>query len=150
MDTQQMLELLLTKIDANQEKAEADRKATHEDLMAKMEADRAQMEEFMKTLQAYQAKTDAVPLAIQETETSHKKTAAAIEPENEVETMACQGMEARPEEEKPTSADRKPEAAEEYEVPAENATVKPVGEPKKKRHWDRICTYNMYEFPTSK
>jgi hypothetical protein len=28
--------------------------------------------------------------------------------------------------------------------------VKPVGEPKKKRHWDRICTYNMYEFPTSK
>jgi hypothetical protein len=133
-----MLELLLTKIDANQEKAEADRKAAHEDLIAKMEADRAQMEEFMKTLQAYQAKTDAVLPAIQVTETSRKETAAVIKPETEeLETMACQGREARPEEEKPTSADRKPEAAEEYEVPAENATVMPVEIPKKKQRRDR-------------
>jgi hypothetical protein len=68
---------------------------------------------------------------------SRKVTAAAFEPQNEVETMACQGMEARPEEEKPTSADRKPEAAKQRKAPAENATVKPVGEPKKKRRWDR-------------
>jgi hypothetical protein len=51
--------------------------------------------------------------------------------------MACQEMEARPEEEKPTSADRKPEAAEEYKVPVEDAEVIPVGEPKKKRRRDR-------------
>jgi hypothetical protein len=159
MDLQQMMELLLKEIRTNQEKAEsdrkadkeeiktghkellakmeADRKAAQEDLMAKLDADRAQTQEFMKTLQAYQAKTGAVLLAIQETETSHKETAAVIETENEVETMACQGMEARPEEEKPTSADRKPEAAEEYEVPIEDAEVIPVGEPKKKRRKDR-------------
>jgi hypothetical protein len=95
MDTQQMLELLLAKIDANQEKAEAyqekaeaDRKAAHEDLMAKTDAYRVQIQEFMKTLQVYQAKTDAILPAIQ-------VTAATFEPEDEVETMACQGMEAR-------------------------------------------------------
>jgi hypothetical protein len=49
---------------------------------------------------------------------------------NHVETTACQEMEARPEEKKPTSLDRKPEAAQKTEVPAENATVMPVGEPK--------------------
>jgi hypothetical protein len=36
-------------------------------------------------------------------------------------------MERRQEEEEQTSADRKPEAAEEYEVPAANAKVMPVG-----------------------
>jgi hypothetical protein len=99
------------------------RKTGHKELLAKMEvdrkaaqvkadADREQMQELTKTLQAYQAKTDAVLPAMQVTETSHKETAAAFEPETEeVETMACQEMEARQEEEKPTSADRKPEAA---------------------------------------
>jgi hypothetical protein len=53
------------------------------------------------------------------------------------ETMACQEMEARPEEKKPTSVDMKPEVAEEREVPEENATVMPVEEPKKKRRRDR-------------
>jgi hypothetical protein len=128
MEMQQMMELLLAmrkdretdkeEIETGQEalltKLDADRKAAHEDLMAKMEADRVQMQEFMKTLQAYQAKTDAVLPGMQVTETSHKETDTVIEPEtDEVETLACQGMEARPEEEKPTSADRKPEAAEE-------------------------------------
>jgi uncharacterized membrane protein YgaE (UPF0421/DUF939 family) len=159
METQQMMEFLLkmeakmeivhkdflAKLDANQEKAEANRKTGHNGLLAKMEAyreiyrderkaaqekadaDLAQMQEFMKTLQAYQAKTDAILLAMQETETSHKKTTAVIEPENEVETMACQGMEARPEEEKPSSADRKPEAAQQEEVPSEDTEVMPVG-----------------------
>jgi hypothetical protein len=46
-------------------------------------------------------------------------------------------MEARPEVEKPTSADRKPEAAEEYEDPVEDAEVVPVGEPRKKRRRER-------------
>jgi hypothetical protein len=49
-------------------------------------------------------------------------------------------MEARQEERKPTSPDRKPEAAQKYEVPAENATVIPVGEPMKKRRRDRKLT----------
>jgi hypothetical protein len=57
--------------------------------------------------------------------------------DNRDETLACQEMEARQEEKKPTSPDRKPEAAQKAEVPAENATVMPVGEPKKKRRRDR-------------
>jgi hypothetical protein len=56
--------------------------------------------------------------------------------DNHNETLACQEMEARPEE-KPISVDRKPEKAEEREVPEENAEVIPVGEPKKKRRRDR-------------
>jgi hypothetical protein len=67
---------------------------------------------------------------------SHKETVAENKPETEVKTMACQEMEAHQEEE-PTSADKKPEAAEQREVPAENATVMPVEEPKKKRLRDR-------------
>jgi hypothetical protein len=53
------------------------------------------------------------------------------------ETMACQEMEARQEEEKPTSLDKKPEVAEQREVPVEDAEVIAVGEPKKKRRRDR-------------
>jgi hypothetical protein len=85
-------------------------------------------------MNAWQEETEAC----QVTETSRKETAAVIKPETEeVETMACQGMEARPEEEKPASADRKPEAAQEEEVPLQDAEVMPVGEPKKKRRRDR-------------
>jgi hypothetical protein len=43
--------------------------------------------------------------------------------------MACQEMEAHLQEEKPTSEDMKPEAAERREVPTEDAEVMPVGEP---------------------
>jgi hypothetical protein len=56
---------------------------------------------------------------------------------NEKGTMACQELEARPEEGEPTKVDRKPEAAEERQVPDENAEVIPVGEPRKKRRTDR-------------
>jgi hypothetical protein len=70
-------------------------------------------------------------------DTSSKETAAVIEPETEVKTMACQEMEAYQEEKKPTSQDRKPEAAQKAEVPADNATVMPVGKPKKKQRRDR-------------
>jgi hypothetical protein len=51
--------------------------------------------------------------------------------------MACQEMEARLEEEEPTSVDMKPKAAQEKEVPVEDATVMLVGEPKKKRSKDQ-------------
>jgi hypothetical protein len=92
----------------------------------------------MKTLQAYQAKTDAILPAIQVTETSRKETATVIEPEtNELETMACQGMEARQIEEKPDSLVKKPEAAQQEEVIVDDAEVIPVREQKKKRRRDR-------------
>jgi hypothetical protein len=146
-----MLELLLKEIRAGREeirihqaKMEANRKTDNENFLAKMDAnrakadaDRVQTQEFMKTLQAYQAKTKAVLPAIQVTETSRKEPAAAFERETEVKMMACQEMEARPEEEKPTSADRKPEAAKQRKAPGENATVMLVREPKTKRCKDR-------------
>jgi hypothetical protein len=89
-------------------------------------------------LEEIAALTDKIWAAMQQMRNvSRKETAAVIKPKTEVKTMACQEMEARQEERKPTSPDRKPEAAEEYEVPAENATVMPVGEPKKKSRRDR-------------
>jgi hypothetical protein len=92
---------------------------------------------MMKMLQAYQAKTDAVLQAMQVTETSHKETAAVIEPETEVKTMACQEMEAHQVEEESTSAERKPEEAKQREAPVNGAEVIPIEEPKKKRRRDR-------------
>jgi hypothetical protein len=53
------------------------------------------------------------------------------------ETMACQEMETRLEEEEPTSVDTKPKVAQEEEDPKEDAKVMPVGEPKKKRRKER-------------
>jgi hypothetical protein len=51
---------------------------------------------------------------------SHKEIVAESKPETEIKTMACQEIEARQEEEGPTSVEMKPEATEE-EVPAEDA-----------------------------
>jgi outer membrane translocation and assembly module TamA len=54
------------------------------------------------------------------------------EPEEEtmsitqIETMACQEIEARLEEKEPTSVDTKPEVAQQREVPVEDEVVKPV------------------------
>jgi hypothetical protein len=57
------------------------------------------------------------------------------------ETMACQEtMEARLEEDKPTSVDTTPEVAHEQEVPKEHAVVIPVGEPRKRRQDRRNLT----------
>jgi hypothetical protein len=83
------------KIEAGQKellaKLDADRRTDKEDFLAKMDAnqakadaDRVQMQELMKMMQAYQARTDAVLLAMQVTETSRKETAAAFKPETEV------------------------------------------------------------------
>jgi hypothetical protein len=69
---------------------------------------------------------------------SHMEMVSTFKPEIEEETMACrESMDTRLEEKKPTSLDRKPEAAQKEEVPAENAKVIPVGEPRKKRRRDR-------------
>jgi hypothetical protein len=63
---------------------------------------------------------------------SHKEIVAENKPKTEVKTMACQETEVHQEEEEPTSADRKPEAAEQREVPVDDTEVMPVGEPKKR------------------
>jgi hypothetical protein len=69
---------------------------------------------------------------LEKMDNSHMEMVSAFKPEIEEETMACQETtEARLEEEKPTSVDRKPEAAEE-EVPVEDAIVKPVKGRKKR------------------
>jgi hypothetical protein len=74
-----------------------------------------------------------------------------VEPEEETsitrkETIACQEMEARLDEEKPTSVNRKPEAAEEEEVPVEDAVVKPV-KGRKKRYGGKKQAAERYEEP---
>jgi hypothetical protein len=82
-------------------------------------------------------------------DTSHMEMAAKTKPERDIETMACQEMETRPEEEKPASVDMKPEAAQQEEVPKEDAEVMPVGELRNKRHKDRKlaaeCRHQMKE-----
>jgi hypothetical protein len=97
----------------------------------KADADRVQMQERM----------EADRKADKEEKKAHrrelKEMMEKIMNANHVETTACQGMEARPEEEVPTSPDRKPETAQKEEVPAEIATVIPVGEQKKERRRNR-------------
>jgi hypothetical protein len=101
------------------EEMKADRKTDKEDLMARMDAD----------MKAWREKADADmkawgdEICWMQVETTNTRK----------ETMACQEMEARQEEEEPSSVDRKPEVAEQREVPVEDTEVMPVGEPKKKR-----------------
>jgi peroxiredoxin family protein len=127
MDSQQMMEIekvfecLLAKMDANQEKAEIG----HKEFLARLEDDRQadgrELKEMMMKMM----------------DTSHKEMVTETKPERDMETMACQETtEAHLEEEEMTSLDRKPEVAEQREVPVEDATVMPVGEPKKKRRRD--------------
>jgi hypothetical protein len=109
MESQQMMEMLLkeiragqeeirmnqAKIDAYQAKAEADRKADKEERKAaqvKADSHRREIKEMMKVMNCHHNET----LACQETEArqeemraSRKETAAVIEPETEVKTMAC-------------------------------------------------------------
>jgi hypothetical protein len=150
-DMEQMMEFLL-KMEADrkadrkawQEKEDADLKVWREKMAtergpieAETEKIKARTRAIRENMQAYEAKTNAVSPAMQVTETSRKKTAAIIGPETEVKTMACQEMEAHQEEEKPTSADWKPEAAKKRKAPVDDAEVMPVREPKKKRRRDR-------------
>jgi hypothetical protein len=46
---------------------------------------------------------------------NHKEMVAELEPKNDEGMLACQEMEVRPEGKKPTSLDRKPEAAQKEE-----------------------------------
>jgi hypothetical protein len=52
-------------------------------MLERMEAERRDLKELIKMMQAYQAKTDAVLPAMQVTETSRKETAAAFKPKTE-------------------------------------------------------------------
>jgi hypothetical protein len=97
---------------ADQEKAEADRKIDRDERKAdqeRMEARRREIIEMMKVMNS-----------------------------NHNETSACrETTEERLVEKKPTSPDRKPEAAQKTEVPVDDSEVMPVGGPKKKRRKDR-------------
>jgi hypothetical protein len=106
---QQWLELMLKEIRTNQEKAEAKTEAGHKELLARLESDR------QASMRAWREE-----MAIMRNKWVN---------DNRDETLACQEMEARQEEKKPTSPDRKPEAAQKGEVPTENAEVMLVGAP---------------------
>jgi aconitase B len=115
-------------MDANQTKVETG----HKELLAKMEADK----------KAAQVKADADRVQMQERMQVHRRELKEMMKKmmnaNHNETLACREMtEERLKEKKLTSPDRKPEAAQKTEVPAENATVMPVGEPRKKQRRDR-------------
>jgi hypothetical protein len=130
MEMQQMMEFFWKELRADREdfmaRMEANRKKDKEE----READRkTAKEEILKKMDEYQAKTDAILLALQVMETSHREMVAEATLERNMEMIACQEMEERPEEEQPTSLDRKPEAAQQEEVPIQDTTVMPVREP---------------------
>jgi hypothetical protein len=136
MEMQQMMEMLLKEIRANQVKAVPDREERKAERKTDKEEIRSNQAKLLATMEAAQEKA----------ETRHKEFLARIDARwnawreimnaNHDETVAYQEEEAHPEEEKPASVDMKPEAAEQREVPVQDATVMPVEEPKKKRRRD--------------
>jgi hypothetical protein len=90
----------------------------------------AMREVMVAETRAIEARTEAMR---QTMDAKHEEMVTEFKPEMDMETIACQEMEPRPEEEEPTSVDRKSEVAKQREVPVENAEIMPVGEPKKKR-----------------
>jgi hypothetical protein len=121
MDTQQMSELLLKEIRTNKAKMDADSKAWQEVMSAwgeKMDAETratqartaAMREKRLKAnMNAWQEETTPCQDAM---ETNPKDKADVVDrhkiPNEEEETMACQEMEARLEDEEPASVDMKP------------------------------------------
>jgi hypothetical protein len=138
MEMQQMMELLRKELRSEREAAEkrADDRwkawrekmaAMLEELVAETEATRAETRAIQARMEAMRRRMDA----------KYKEKFAETKPERDSKTLACQEMEARLEEEQPTSLDRKPEAAEQREVPVEDAEIMLDGEPKKKMRRDR-------------
>jgi hypothetical protein len=101
-----------------------------EKMMACREAMEARLEEE-KPVSVYTkpaaAQQEEVVIVIPVGEPEEKTTSITRK-----ETMACQEMEARMEEKEPTSVDRKPEVAQQREVPNEDAVMKPVKGRKKR------------------
>jgi hypothetical protein len=126
-------------LDADRRTDKEERKADKEEWKANRKTAK---EEILKKMDEYQPKTDAVLLAMQVMETSHREMVDEATPERNMETMACretmeahlqeegtmacQEVEARIEEKEPTSVDRKPEVAQQREVPKEDTVVQPV------------------------
>jgi hypothetical protein len=135
MDMEKLCQLLLVQMEANKEEMKADRKKD----MAKWDADtKARREDMASEIKAWREKiareTEAIKARTRTIRknkgTSHKEMVAVIEPRRNMETIACQEMEAHPEDEKPASVDMKPEVVEQQDdVPVEDATVIPVREP---------------------
>jgi hypothetical protein len=116
----QFLIEMFGKLYENQAKAGTDIEAWRKEMAAETEAIKVRMRAIRENMG-----------------TSHMEMVAVIEPGRSTETIAYQEMEAHLEEEKePTSVYRKPEVAQQQEVPVEDAEVMPVEEPKKKRHRD--------------
>jgi hypothetical protein len=98
-----------------------------------------------KEMDANQAKADAkwkawrkrMAVSREKMNASLKEMVAEIKPEMEIETTACEEMEAHLEEEEPALVDMKTEVAQDEKVPVGDAIVMPVEEPKKKRRRDR-------------
>jgi hypothetical protein len=134
-----------------------------EDLLARLRADqKAWLEEIRSVLfetsntsketMAYRESMEARPEEEKPASVDTKPAAAQAEevpiampvrePEEETmsitlkKTMACQEMEERLEEGEPTSVDRKPEVAQQQEVPNKDAIMKPV-KGRKKRYRGR-------------
>jgi hypothetical protein len=122
MDMEKLCELLLAKMAADKEEMMANRKADKEEMKADIKSWR---EKIAAETEGIKARTRAIR---ENMGTSHKEMVAVIEPGRNMETIAYQEMEAHPEE-KPASVDIEPEAAEQREVPVEDATVMPVVEP---------------------
>jgi hypothetical protein len=133
MEVQPMLELLLKEVRAWGEKIDAETRATQARTKA-IEARTAAMRD--KRLKANMNASQEETTACQDAkETNPKDKADVVDghkiPNEEEETMACQGMEARLEDEEPTSVDMKPEVAQDEKVRVKDATVMPVREPEK-------------------
>jgi DNA-directed RNA polymerase len=129
MDTKniQFLIEMLGKLDDTQAKTGTDIKAWREEIAAWKE----KMDAETRAIQAKSEMTKAETKAIVErTAAMREKRLKANMNAWQDETLACQEMEARLIEKTPTSPDKKPEAAQKAEAPAENATVMPVEEPK--------------------
>jgi hypothetical protein len=116
-DVQLILEML--------KEFKAESKAWREEMAAETRATQARMEMIKAEMKAIEERTAAM---------REKRLKANMNAWQD-EMLACQEMDARPEE-KSTSVDRKPEAAEERQVP-ENTEIIPIGEPRKKRRKDR-------------
>jgi hypothetical protein len=114
-------------MDANQDKADTDRKNDRENLKGIIEDMRKEIKSGQEKIRREIKSGQTEMRAIIKAWSSDLKI-------NREETMACQDtMEALLEEDKPASVDMTPEVAHEQEVPVEDATVMPVGEPRKRR-----------------
>jgi hypothetical protein len=148
---QEEMAVMRKEMDANQAKVDAEWKAwrkrmdtSHKEIMAEIKPGRDMETMAYQEMEAHPeeekpASVDMKPEAAEQQEVPIQDVTVmpVVEPEETTsvtrkETMACQEMENRLEDE-PTSVDRKPEVAQQREVTVEDAIVKLVNG-RKKRH----------------